>query len=117
MRSLHVDVPLHPEPAKRVTARTLWKAKAYAAFKAAATLLIRSAARGRKLDTPCSITTRIWAVSERADLDNLHKGGMDAAVLSGVIPDDNCKYVRAIHSYFLKAEVGEERMVIELESL
>ena len=117
MKKLGVEIPGHPEPAKRVTQRSLWRAKKYAAWKKLAAALIKSKARGRKLDTPCHFTMRVWGRTMRADVDNYIKAGLDACVLSGVIPDDNCKHVQSAHVYFLLAEKDNEKVIITLESV
>lgn len=117
MRYFNVTILGHPEPAKRVTKRSLWRAKKYAAWKAMAAALIRSKARGRKLETPIHFAAWIYGHSTRADVDNYLKACLDACVLSGIIPNDNCKHVQSARIYFLKEAKEKEQVIMELESL
>lgn len=125
MHKLTVEIPGHPEPAVRVTKRSLWRGKKYAAWKKAAALLIQAKVREREgapnslpfVDiTPCQFTMWVYGHSRRADIDNYLKAGLDACVLSGIILNDNCKNVQAAHVYFLRAEKDKEYVLMELES-
>lgn len=115
MKKLCVEIPGHPEPAKRVTQRSLWRAKKYAAWKAMAAALIRSKSRGRKLETPCVLTMWIYKKDRRGDIDNFAKAVMDAIVLSGIISDDTLKHIPSLRVYSDKKD--NEEVIIELESV
>ena len=115
MKSINIEIPGHPEPAPRVTKRSLWRGKKYAAWKAGAAALIKSKARGRKLETPCVLTLWIHKKDRRGDIDNFCKAVMDALVLSGIIPGDTLKHVPSLRVYSDKTE--NEKVLIELRSV
>lgn len=69
------------------------------------------------METPIHFVGWIYGNSMRADVDNYLKACLDACVLSGIIPNDNCKHVQSARIYFLKEAKEKEQVIMEVESL
>lgn len=84
-----------PIPAKRVTGRTLWKAKAYADYKEYVAWELKKQVKPSDLcrleatGTVSIESIRFYREKRRtADLDNLLKGILEAFQMSGLVAND-----------------------------
>lgn len=87
---IEIKVKGQPIPAKRVTGRCLWRAKAYAEWKEFLAWEIKKLRLGQ-IDGDCSIQRIAFYRSggRRADVDNLLKGVLEAFQASGLVKNDS----------------------------
>jgi len=112
---LKIIVRGQPIPAKRVTGRTLWKAKAYADYKEFLAWQIKLQLRPKFPITEDITLKRVWFYREnnrRADIDNLLKCVMEAIALSGYIAND--KQVTRVLDMGMEYKSLDPRVEIDL---
>lgn len=87
---IQIVIPGQPIPAKRVTGRCLWRAKAYADYKEMVAWELKKLRLGQ-IDGDCSIQRMTFyrEKNRRADLDNLLKSIMEAFQMSGIVKNDS----------------------------
>jgi Holliday junction resolvase RusA-like endonuclease len=120
MTSIDSSLPIkivvkgQPIPAKRVTARTLWKAKAYADYKEDLAWQFKKALKPIKAITE-DITIKglrfYRSGNRRADIDNLLKGVMESLALCGYIANDK----QVVRIKDMEMFHGQEQPRIEIE--
>jgi len=111
---LKIIVRGQPIPAKRVTGRTLWKAKAYSDYKEFLAWQMKLAWRPKcpLVEDICIKRVSFYREKNlRADIDNLLKGVMEALALSGYIANDR-QVVRVCN---MTVEHGSNDPRVEIE--
>lgn len=90
IKNIKIIIYGQPIPAKRVTGRSLWRAKDYAEYKEyLAFSIIKKRIAPYKGDCYINNISFYRKGNRRADIDNLLKGVLEAFQMSGLVKNDN----------------------------